>query len=229
MERKCVQFAFFVIAVAAACGISAGAQAATQSTTAQSAPAGRPAAASDMAETDLGVNFYRTFTASTSGNTTLQTPSNSFGAGVEARHIQSPLVGYEITYSYNQADIAYQPAPGACGFECFNAKEKLSGNASLVGLDWIASMKRGNISPFAVGGTGFFIAVPTTNQPTLNTIVRFMWTAGGGVDVGVLPHAGLRIQYRDNFYKAPDEDVRFAATDKFTHTGQAMIGFYFHL
>lgn len=228
MERKCVQFAFFVIAIAAGYGVTAGAQTATtQSTTAQGAPAQKPA--EDIAGTDVGVNFFRTFTGSTSGNTTLQTPSNGYGAGVEVRQIRSPLVGYELTYSFAQADIGYQPNPGACGFECFNEKEKLSGNASLVGMDWIASMKRGNISPFAVGGTGFFIAVPTTNQPALNTIVRFMWTAGGGVDVGILPRAGLRIQYRDNFYKAPDEDVRFAATDKFTHTGQAMIGFYFHL
>jgi hypothetical protein len=224
MERKCVPFAFLVIAMAAACGITASAQ-----TAAQGAPAQKLAPASNMAETDMGVNIFRTFTGSTAGNTTLQTPSNGYGAGFELRHIQSPFMGYEATYSYSQMNIEYAPDPGACGFQCVNKAEKLSGNASLIGLDWIASMKKGNIRPFAVGGTGFFIAVPTTNLPSLNTIVRFMWTGGGGVDVGILPHAGLRIQYRDNFYKAPDEDVRFAATDKFTQTGQAMIGFYFHL
>lgn len=225
MESKCVQFAIILIALAAVCGATAGAQTvATQTTTAQ-----EPAARSDMAETDVGASFYRTFTSSTTGNTTVQKPSNGDGAMVEFRHIQSPWMGYELTYGFNQANQGLGPNPGKCGFNCQLPTVTRKGDASLVGLDWIASMKRGNISPFAVGGLGFFIAAPTENLPPLNTVVRMMYTYGGGVDVGLLPRVGIRLQYRGNLYKAPDVDVTYGATDKFTQTGQAMVGFYFHL
>jgi opacity protein-like surface antigen len=230
MERKCVQLAVFVIAMAAACGATAVAQTASSpSTTAQGATRPEPAAGSDMAGTDLGLSFYRTFTGSTRGNGTLQTPSNAYGAMAEFRHIQSPLIGYELTYGFNRANQSFAPNPGACGFNCGRTPVTHTVDASLVGLDWIASMKKGNLSPFAVGGMGFFIAAPTENLPQMNTVVRIMYTFGGGVDVGLLPHAGLRLQYRDNLYKAPDVDINFGSTDKFTHTGEAELGVYFHL
>lgn len=228
MEGKCAQFAVFMIALAAMCGTTAGAQTAA-SQTAQGGPAQAPAARSDMTETDLGASIYRTFTASTTGNTTLQTPSNGGGAMVEFRHIQNPFIGYEVTYGFNRANQTLQPAPGACGFNCYLPKVTRTTDASLVGLDWIASIKRGNISPFAVGGLGFFIAAPTQNLPPLNTVVRIMYTYGGGLDVRLLPRGGLRVQYRGNLYKAPDVDINYGATDRFTQTGQAMVGFYFHL
>lgn len=230
MGRKCVQLAFFVVAMAATCGTAVGAsKAARQTSTAPVPTAQRPAATPDMAETDLGVSLYRTFTSSTSGNSTLQKPANGTGAMVEFRHIQSPLVGYEVSYGFNRANQSLAPAPGACGFNCDNPPVTLTANASQVGLDWIASMKRGNISPFALGGLGFFIVAPTQNLPPLNTVVRIMYTYGGGVDVGLLPRAGVRLQYRGNLYKAPDIDEDYGATDKFTQTGEAEVGFYFHL
>lgn len=230
MQRKCVQIVFSLVAAATMCCVSAGAQSATvQNPPAQKGSAAKNSVASDMVETDAGVSFYRTFTSSTSGKGTLQTPSNGYGAMVEARHIESPLVGYELTYSFNQANQRLEPAPGKCGYLCSNTPVTVATDANLVGLDWIASMKRGNISPFAVGGMGFFIAAPTQNIPGYNTVVRIMYTAGAGVDVGLLPRAGLRVQYRDNFYKAPNIDENYGATDKFTQSGEATVGVYFHL
>lgn len=225
MERKCVQLAFLLITVAAACGATASAQSAA----AQNTPARQSAAGPDMTETDAGVSFYRTFTGSTKGNGTLQTPSNGYGGMFEFRHIQSPLVGFEVSYGFNQANQGLAPNPGACGYICGNTPETITTDASQVGLDWIASMKRGRISPFAVGGMGFFIAAPTVNFPTLDTVVRIMYTYGAGVDIGITRRAGLRLQYRGNLYKAPDIDVRYGATDAFTQTGEAMVGVYFPL
>ncbi|HEV2137160.1 MAG TPA: hypothetical protein VGR47_23275 [Terracidiphilus sp.] len=229
MEGKCAQFAILMIAMAALCGTTAGAQTTATQSTAQGTRAQAPAARSDMTETDLGLSFYRTFTASTTGNTVLQKPSNGGGAMVEFRHIQSPFIGYEVSYGFNRANQTLGPAPGACGFNCYLHTVTRTTDASLVGLDWIASMKRGNISPFAVGGLGFFIAAPTQNLPPLNTVVRIMYTYGGGLDVHLVPRGGLRVQYRGNLYKAPDVDINYGATDKFTQTGQAIVGFYFHL
>lgn len=228
MQSKCVQLAVLMTAMAVPCGAIAGAQTAP-APNAQGTAAPKPAAESDMVETDAGLSVFRTFTEATQGNGTLQTPANGYGAMAEFRHIQSPLIGYELSYSFNQANQAQKPAPGACGFTCNHTPETLTAVAHQVGLDWIVSMKRGNISPFAVGGLGFYIAVPRQNLPNLNTIVRIKYTGGGGLDVGFLPRAGLRVQYREEFYKAPDMDVNYGATDKFTRTGEAMVGVYFHL
>lgn len=225
MQRKCVQFAMYLIAFAAACGVTARAQTAA----AQSTGTRKAASAPDMAETDAGVSFYRTFTGSTRGHGTLQTPSNGYGGMVELRHVQSPFIGYEVDYSFNTADQGLQPDPGACGYVCGNKPETVTTNAHQVGLDWIASMKRGKINPFAVGGLGFFIAAPTQNIPGWNTVVRIMYDYGAGLDLGILPRAGLRVQYRGHLYKAPDVDQIYGATDSFTQTGEAMVGVYFPL
>lgn len=175
------------VAMAATCGTAIGAsKAARQTSTAPVPTAQRPAARPNMAETDLGVSLYRTFTSSTSGNSTLQKPANGTGAMVEFRHIQCPLVGYEVSYGFNRANQSLAPAPGACGFNC-------------------------------------------DNPPVTLTVVRIMYTYGGGVDVGLLPRTGVRLQYRGNLYKAPDIDEDYGATDKFTQTGEAEVGFYFHL
>jgi len=50
---------------------------------------------------------------------------------------------------------------------------------------------------------------------------------GAGLDWGVLPHLGLRFQYRGNLYKAPDLTKLYTSTNRFTHTAQPMIGAYF--
>ncbi len=105
MRTKCVQIVFVLFFIAAMSGTTARAQAAASSSaqtsaassaqTAPQAPARK--APRSMAETDLSFSFYRAFTSSTSGNDTLQTPFDSNGGMVELRHIQSPLIGYEVT------------------------------------------------------------------------------------------------------------------------------------
>jgi hypothetical protein len=73
------------------------------------------------AQTDVAVSAYGAFNQSTSGNGTVQSPSNQAGFLIEARHIRNPLVGYEATYAYNRANQAYSsqffpPCPAAvCG------------------------------------------------------------------------------------------------------------------
>ena len=237
MRTKCVQIVFVLFFIAAMSGTTARAQAAASSSaqtsaassaqTAPQAPARK--APRSMAETDLSFSFYRAFTSSTSGNDTLQTPFDSNGGMVELRHIQSPLIGYEVTYADNIADQAYAPNPGACGFLCATPPIKLHATGSQVGLDWVISDKMGALSPFAVAGMGFFINMPSLDLGNINTAVRPMWIYGGGLDWGFSRRMGIRDQYRGNVYKAPDLDANFNATGKFTQSREPMIGVYFRL
>jgi len=181
------------------------------------------------AQTDVGASFYGTFTGSTQGDGTAQKPSNSAGGMLEIRHISNPFLGYEVTYSFNPANQSYAPVAGSCGFLCSNQPETLTAKANQVAIDWIGSMKRGNLRPFVVGGLGFFITVPSLALGNINTVVRPMYVYGGGFDWGMLPHIGLRIQYRGDVYKAPNLDSNYAATGAFTQTAEPMAGIYFRL
>jgi outer membrane cobalamin receptor len=52
---------------------------------------------------------------------------------------------------------------------------------------------------------------------------------GAGLDWGLIPHIGLRFQYRGNLYKAPDLSTLYTSSGAFTHTAEPMIGVYFRL
>jgi len=45
----------------------------------------------------------------------------------------------------------------------------------------------------------------------------------------LLPHIGLRLQFRGNLYKAPDLTTLYGSTGAFTRTSEPMVGVYFRL
>ncbi len=209
-------------------GASAQTQSSGSAAQAQTAQAQQTAARAP-AQIDLGVSAYVALKgSSTSGNGTLQTP-HSFGGGmIEVRYIAKPLIGFEFAYGYNPGDQTLAPNPGACHYVCQNAKVTLPAKASTVSLDWVFSRKMGSFRPFAVTGLGFYIdSTDPYEYSNVNTVVRPAFVLGGGVDWGFLPKAGLRLQYRDMFYKAPNLDTDYPATGQFTSTSEPMAGFYY--
>ena len=205
------------------------------------------------AQTDVAVSAYGAFNQSTSGAGTVQSPSNQAGFLIEARHIKNPLVGYEATYAYNRANQAYSsfinpPCPiggsSFCGPTTKTAA--IPANAHEFTADWVASLKLANLRPFALAGGGLLVDVPsggtlttvscgqfnplchvsTTNAPT-NTAIKAVFVYGAGVDWTLLPHLGLRFQYRGNLYKAPALTTAFSSTGSFTQTAEPMVGAFF--
>jgi hypothetical protein len=43
----------------------------------------------------------------------------------------------------------------------------------------------------------------------------------------LIPHIGLRFQYRGNLYKTPDVSRLYTSTNAFTHTAEPVLGAYF--
>jgi hypothetical protein len=181
-----------------------------------------------QAQFDVGGSFYRTFSTSTSGNGTAQKPTNSYGGMVEGRYIKSTFLGAEVTYSYNAADQSLAPTSD-CGFFCNNQPRTVPTKQNEASVDWVVSKKLGNLRPFAVAGFGFMINIGSGNGYALNTAIRPTYIAGGGTDWGFSPRFGLRLQFRDNFYKAPNVTFAYPTTGKFTQTAEPMIGVYFRL
>lgn len=194
------------------------------------------ASATACAETDVAASLYGAFTGTTNGNGTAQSPSNAAGGLLEVRHIRNPIIGYEGTYSFNRANQAYQETILCPGVNCpINAAASVSANAHEVTADWLASLKIRNLRPFALAGGGVLLDKPV-NATSGTSIVgatasttKPVFVYGAGVDWGLLPHIGLRLQYRGNLYKAPNLTKLFTSTNAFTHTAEPMIGVYFRL
>jgi hypothetical protein len=203
-----------------------------------------------QAQTDVAVSVYGAFSGATTGNGVTESPANAAGGLLEVRHITHPWFGYEGSYAFNRANQQYSsmvlppcPPPGGCG--PIKATAAVSANAYQLTGDWVASLKIRNLRPFALAGGGLILDVPTTKlayQTGVDvvctstssacdntTTVKPVFVYGAGLDWGLLPHLGLRFQYRGNLYKVPDLTKLYTSTDAFTHTAEPMIGVYFRL
>ncbi len=184
--------------------------------------------AQSYAQTDVALSIYGAFNGTTTANGVTQSPSNAAGGLLEVRHISHPWLGYEGTYSFNRANQTYRyTSPPSClaGSTEPCGLQAVSANAHELTGDWIASVKVANLRPFALAGGGLIFDVPSSGQST-STTSKPVFVYGAGLDWGLLPHIGLRFQYRGNLYKAPDLTSLFTSTDKFTHTAEPMIGAY---
>ncbi len=192
------------------------------------------------AQTDAALSLYGAFTGTTTGNNVQQSPSNAAGGIVELRHIRNPLIGYEATYSYNRANQVYSyssiavPATGSvCASPCIAPSDvptSVSASAHEITGDWVASVKVANLRPFALAGVGVIFDVPVSSSTgATSTTTKPVYVYGGGIDWGLLPHLGLRFQYRGNLYQAPNLSKLYTSVDAFTHTAEPMIGVYFRL
>jgi opacity protein-like surface antigen len=189
--------------------------------------------AASFAQTDVAASLYGAFSAKSTANGVQESPANAAGGLVELRHISKPWLGYEATYSYNRANESYLPVNYSCpvaGTTCvIPAATAVKANANEVTADWIASVKLANLRPFALAGGGLVFNVPASGQTSTSSATKPVFVYGAGLDWGLLPHLGLRVQYRGNLYSAPNLTQLFTSVSKFTQTSEPMIGVYFRL
>lgn len=190
-------------------------------------------AASAGAQTDVAASIYGAFSGTTTGNNIQQSPGNSAGVLLEVRHIANPILGFEGTYSYNRADQDYTYV-GAIAAACpasgctSNPPVAVPANAHEITADWIPSVHIANFRPFGVLGIGALFNQPDSGADTQSS-TKAVYVYGAGLDWGLLPHIGLRFQYRGNLYKAPDVTTLYSSSNAFTHTAEPMVGVYFRL
>jgi opacity protein-like surface antigen len=190
--------------------------------------------ASARAQTDVAASVYGAFTGTATGNGIAQSPSNSAGVLIEARHIANPFVGFEATYSYNRDDETYSCSACVTPLACLPSGCPpgppifVPANAHEFTADWIPSLHIANLRPFGVLGIGALFNQPAGGTDTQSQ-TKAVYVYGAGLDWGILPHIGLRFQYRGNLYRAPDLTTLASSTNAFTHTAEPMVGVYFHL
>lgn len=178
------------------------------------------------AQTDLALSVYGAFSGTTNGNGVQESPSNAAGGLFEFRHISNPLIGWEATYSYNRANQVYS-LTGSLPCPSSGCTAAVSANAHEITGDWVPSVHIANLRPFGVLGIGALLNVPSSGQSNTISSDKAVYVYGAGLDWGLVPHIGLRFQYRGNLYKAPNVTQLYTSTNAFTHTAEPMIGAYF--
>lgn len=186
------------------------------------------------AQTSVALSAYGAFSGTTTANGVQQSPANSAGGMVEVRHISNPILGFEATYSFNRANESYRDLAGFASCPSNNCplnNATVKADAHEITADWVPSVGVANFRPFGVLGVGLLMNVPQSGQTAFETqtSTKAVYVYGAGLDWGLLPHLGLRFQYRGNLYKSPDVTQLFTSADKFTHTAEPMIGVYFKL
>ncbi|MGA8109519.1 MAG: outer membrane beta-barrel protein [Acidobacteriaceae bacterium] len=190
-------------------------------------------AASAPAQTSLALSAYGAFSGASNGNGIQESPANQAGGLFELRHIANPVLGFEATYSFNRANETYSGPTPFCPVgvvPCVpTSSQSIRADAHELTADWTPSLHIANFRPFGVLGVGLLLNVPDSGQSSTSTSTKAVYVYGAGLDWGLLPHLGLRFQYRGNLYKAPDVSTLYTSTDAFTHTAEPMIGLYFNL
>jgi opacity protein-like surface antigen len=167
--------------------------------------------------------MYGSWSGTTTGNGVQESPSAAAGGLFELRHISNPILGFEGTYSYNRSNQVFRCAGTGC---ITTAPQPIPANAHSVTFDWIPSVHFANLRPFGVLGVGAIFTQPSGNPPGTQNSTEAVYVYGAGLDITMVPHFGLRLQYRGNLNKAPDISKLYTSTDTFRHTAQPMAGLY---
>ena len=182
---------------------------------------------------DLGVSGTGHFTKDVSGTNYFgvhvdQHSSNTFGALVELRYTKSPWIGAQLNYSYARYTQNFTNSTPPPQYIIGGAQN----NASEYSIGYIAHPPHPfyGLQPFLGVGGGATVFHPTAGggqglpQQGAATIYYAL-----GVERSVLsPHFGIRAQFRQAFFLAPDFYQNYLYTGQRSWTIQPGFGFYLH-
>jgi hypothetical protein len=191
-----------------------------------------PALDRQLSRIDLGILGVGVFNSASNGHATVNgvpntavnlSPGNTAGAVVTLRYIVSPFVGIEGNYGYARYTDTFTP---------FGSQPNggVQQNASEYTLGWVVHARKQHfgVTPFASAGLGTMVFRPTPGGGlALPEQARAVYYGSVGVESTVLsPHFGLRFQYRQLFFKAPDFETNYLTIQQHTTTYEPGFGFF---
>ncbi len=184
-----------------------------------------------LSRIDLGVVASGIFNKDSSGTAIANAqptvvnlhPGNTVGALVNVRYTISPLVGFEFNYGYARYTDTFTPY----GSQPFLGVQQ---NAAEYTLGYVAHTRKQyfGVTPFVAAGLGTTDFRPTTGGgQSLFPQARATYYYSVGAETTVLsPHFGLRAQFRQAFFKAPDFETNFLTIQQHTSTIEPGFGFF---
>jgi hypothetical protein len=171
---------------------------------------------------DVGVSGVASITKDVSGTNYLQQPvsesaSTTLGALVQVRYTKSPLLGAEFNYSYARYTENFSIAPLG-----------VQANASEYTFGYVAHLPSIlGFQPFGSVGAGTTAFKPTPNGGQgLPERARATYYYDIGVEDQFSKYFGVRAQFRQTFYKAPDFGTNYLTINQQTFTSEPAVGFY---
>jgi hypothetical protein len=220
-RQLCARSVFFCLLLTAA-GSTAKAQ----------TPSTNPALDRQLSRIDLGVLGVGVFNKNSNGFATVNgrantavnlNPSNTAGAVVTLRYTVSPFVVFEFNYGYARYTDLFTP---------FGSQPNggVQQNASEYTFGYVVHAKKQyfGLTPFASGGAGTTVFRPTPGGGlALPEQARATYYVSVGAETTVLsPHFGVRAQYRQVFFKAPDFETNYLTIQQHTTTYEPGFGFF---
>ena len=217
----CVRSVLFCLLLTAA-GSTAKAQTASTN----------PALDRQLSRIDLGILGVGVFNKSSNGLATVNgqpntpvnlNPGNTAGAVVTLRYVVSPFVGFEGNYGYSRYTDNFTP---------FGSQPNggVQQNASEYTFGYVVHTRKQyfGVTPFASGGAGTTVFRPTPGGGlALPEQARATYYFSVGAETTVLsPHFGIRAQYRQLFFKAPDFLTNYLTIQQHTTTYEPGVGFF---
>jgi hypothetical protein len=185
-----------------------------------------------LSRIDLGVAVSGVFNQSSSGLATVNghpntpvnlSPGNTGGAMVTLRYVVSPLIGFEGNYGYARYTDTFTPF----GTLPIGGVQQ---NASEYSFGYVAHTRKQyfGVNPFASAGAGTMVFRPTPGGGlALPEQARAAYYFSVGAETTVLsPHFGIRAQYRQVFFKAPDFLTNYLTIQQRTTTYEPGFGFF---
>ena len=222
-RQSCVRSFFLCLLVAAA------------GTTAKAQISQNPTFNRQLSRIDLGVVGTGIFNKNSSGTAVVDAqsttvnlhPGNTVGALVTVRYTVSPLIGFEFNYGYARYTNTFTP------FGSITTPPSVGGvqqNASEYTFGYVAHTRKPvfGVSPFAAVGAGTTEFRPTPNGGLgLLPQARATYYYSLGAETTVLsPHFGIRAQFRQVFFKAPDFETNYLTIQQHTSTLEPGVGFF---
>jgi hypothetical protein len=184
-----------------------------------------------LSRVDLGVVALGIFNKASSGTaivngkpTTVNlSPGNTAGALVNLRYTASPYVGFEFNYGYSRYTDTFTP---------FGTQPQggVQQNASEYTFGYVVHPRKQffGFQPFISGGAGTTVFRPTPGGGlALPEQARATYYFSVGAETTVLsPHFGVRAQYRQVFFKAPDFETNYLTIQQQTTTFEPGFGFF---
>lgn len=181
---------------------------------------------------DVAVGGAAVFSKGVSGTNYLAQPvaldaSTTLGAVVQLRYTKSPLLGAEFTYSYARFTENFTGSPFG-GDADTPTPFGVQTNASEYTLGYVAHLPSLlGFQPFAGAGAGATAFTPTPmGGQGLPERARASYYYDIGVDDQLTHFIGIRAQFRQVFYKAPDFGQNYLAINQQTITSEPTVGFY---
>jgi hypothetical protein len=189
-----------------------------------------------LSRLDLAINGMGVFTKDVTGTNYLGTSftqhtGSTLGALITVRYTISPYLGFEGNYTYSRYTQSFRQPGVTTGTGDVYILGGVQNNVSEYSLGYVAHPPHQILgaSPFLAVGAGSTAFRPTKGGgQSLNSQARATYYYAAGLEKEISPHFGVRAQFRQAFFKAPDFGQNYLTIQKQTWSIEPGFGFVIH-